>query len=277
MSVTAKALWYIESHMADDLSLVSIAQQIGVSPYHLSRAFSTATGYGPTSYVRARRLGRAARALLSGAEDILTVALDTGYGSHEAFTRAFKQYFGVTPEHLRAQRSPVKFNLLEPIRMQSTSTHPIAPIRTTKRDSMLVFGLSQRHQPQNTGGIPSQWEQFLTHFGDIPNQVGSLAYGVIYNSDDTGAFDYLCGAEVSEFPSQPSEFTRLRIPAQTYAVFLHTDHISSIAGTCCAIWNQGLPDSGHEAADSPWFELYDEKFDSRTGVGVVEIWIPIAR
>jgi AraC family transcriptional regulator len=277
MSVTAKALWYIESHMTNDLSLVSIAQDVGVSPYHLSRAFSTATGYGPASYIRARRLGKAARALLSGAEDILAVALDAGYGSHEAFTRAFKQHFGITPEHLRAQRVPAEFNLLEPIRMQPASTHPVAPVRVTKRDSMLVFGLSQQYQPQKMGGIPSQWEQFLTHFGNIPYQVGQIAYGVIYNSDDTGAFDYLCGTEVSEFSSQPAEFTRLRIPAQTYAVFLHTDHISGIAGTCCAIWNQGLPDSGHEAADGPWFELYDERFNSRTGVGIVEIWVPITR
>ena len=70
---------------------------------------------------------------------------------------------------------------------------------------------------------------------------------------------------------------RLRIPPQTYAVFLHTDHISNIGATCSVIWNQGLPDSGYKAADSPWFEHYSEEFDGRTGLGGLEIWIPIIR
>jgi len=277
MSVTARALWYIESHLNGDLSLESIATDVGVSPYHLSRAFSTATGYGPTLYVRCRRLSRAAKALLDGAPDILSVALDAGYGSHEAFTRAFRQHFGLTPEQARAQRPVTNLNLLEPIRMPTTSTTPIAPARIAERDAMLLFGLSQHYLPQSTAGIPSQWEQFLTHFGHIQNQIDRIAYGVIYNADDAGSFDYICGIEVSDFPSQPSEFTRLRIPPQTYAVFLHSGHISSIGATCSAIWNQGLPDSGYKAADGPWFERYDERFDSRTGLGGLEIWIPIVR
>jgi predicted transcriptional regulator YdeE len=49
-----------------------------------------------------------------------------------------------------------------------------------------------------------------------------------------------------------------------------------IGATCSAIWNQGLPDSGYQAADSPWFERYGEEFDGRTGLGGLEIWIPIA-
>jgi transcriptional regulator GlxA family with amidase domain len=81
MSVSARALWYIESHLGGDLSLELIARDVGVSPYHLSRAFGTATGCGLAHYVRARRLSEAAKALLNGAPDILSVSLDSGYGS----------------------------------------------------------------------------------------------------------------------------------------------------------------------------------------------------
>jgi len=56
------------------------------------------------NYVRVRRLSEAARALVGGAPEILTVALDSGNGSHEAFTRAFRDQFGVTPASVRAQR-----------------------------------------------------------------------------------------------------------------------------------------------------------------------------
>jgi AraC family transcriptional regulator len=56
---------------------------------------------------------------------------------------------------------------------------------------------------------------------------------------------------------------------------LHSDHIANIGATCRAIWNQGLPDSGYKPADGAWFERYGEEFDSRTGLGGLEIWIPI--
>lgn len=277
MSVTARALWYIESHLRSDLSLESVAQDVGISRYHLSRAFSLATGCGLALYVRGRRLSEAAKQLLDGAPDILSVALNAGYGSHEAFTRAFKQHFGLTPEQARAERRTNNLTLMEPIRMQTATVTHVAPVRIVDRDAFLVFGLSQHYASQNLAGIPSQWERFLQHFGHIPRQCGKIAYGVIYNPDDAGSFDYISGVEVSEFPSCPREFARLRIPVQTYAVFLHTDHISTVGATCSAIWNQGLPDSGYKAADGAWFESYGEEFDGRTGLGGLEIWIPIFR
>src|SRR5215467_12511463 len=96
VSVTGRALWYIESHLSGDLSLEAVADVVGVSRFHLSRAFGLIVGCSLGSYIRARRLTVAARALAGGAPDILSVALDTGYGSHEAFTRAFRQHFGLT-------------------------------------------------------------------------------------------------------------------------------------------------------------------------------------
>ena len=81
--------------------------------------------------------------------------------------------------------------------------------------------------------------------------------------------------EVSEFPAHPAEFTRLRIPPQIYAVFPHAGHVSSIVTTIKAIWNYGLAEAGYQAADGPVFERYDERFDGRTGLGGLEIWVPV--
>src|ERR1700736_1964722 len=105
MNLVGKALWYIESHFAEEISLEDIAAIGSVSRYHMSRAFGLATGRAVMRYVRGRRLTEAARDLAQGAPDILAVALESGYGSHEAFTRAFRDQFGVTPEMLRAQGS----------------------------------------------------------------------------------------------------------------------------------------------------------------------------
>src|SRR5215831_18910567 len=117
MNPVARAVWFVEGHFAHDISLDDIAEVSGVTRYHLCRAFGTATGHSVMRYVRARRLSEAARALAAGAPDILAVALDWGYGSHEAFTRAFRDQFGVTPELVRARRDLATLALVEPIVM----------------------------------------------------------------------------------------------------------------------------------------------------------------
>jgi AraC family transcriptional regulator len=89
MGPVGRALWFVESHFADDLSLEEIAAIGGVSRHHMVRAFAVATGLPVIRYLRGRRLSEAARSLANGAPDILAVALEAGYGSHEAFTRRF--------------------------------------------------------------------------------------------------------------------------------------------------------------------------------------------
>jgi AraC family transcriptional regulator len=80
---------------------------------------------------------------------------------------------------------------------------------------------------------------------------------------------------VSGFSKVPCEWSRVRIPAQKYAVFSHAEHVSTIRSTWSTIWNRWLAESGHELVDAPDFERYGEEFDSRTGAGGLEIWIPI--
>lgn len=273
VNVSSKSLWYIESHLSEELTLESIAGAVGVSRFHLSRAFTVSTQLSLASYIRARRLSMAAKALASGAPDILTVALDSGYGSHEAFTRAFRQQFGLAPEQLR-QQGLGDITLQEPLRMDQNSTTPLKAPRIVDGDTILIFGLG-RHYSGTNAGMPAQWSEFLPHLGHIEHQLGNIAYGVICNCDEAANCDYITGVAVSQFPARPSEFTHLRIPPQKYAVFEHCDHISAIASTWKAIWEKGLADAGYQAADGPSFERYDEKFDGRTGLGGLEIWVPV--
>jgi AraC family transcriptional regulator len=136
----------------------------------------------------------------------------------------------------------------------------------------------ERYSYETSGAIPSQWQRFVPYIGNIPGQIGSaVAYGVHANTDDAGNLDYLTGVEVESFDGLPKELTRLRIPARRYAVFTHKDHISKVRSTQYTIWSQWLPDSGHEAADAPDFERYDERFNPRTGAGPMEIWIPLSK
>ncbi|WP_422368891.1 AraC family transcriptional regulator [Pelagibius sp.] len=270
-----KAIWFIETRFADAVSLDDIAGNVGISRYQMSRAFSLATGWSLVRYLRGRRLTEAARSLAGGAPDILAVALNAGYGSHEAFTRAFRDLFGLTPEQVRARGDLDALALVEPLKMDENFVDGLEPTRFEDSKALLVAGLGARYDWESSKAIPAQWQRFVPYYDNLAGQVGQMTYGVCCNSDGAGSFDYICGVEVTDFSQLPEEFSRVRIPAQRYAVFTHHDHISTIRRTVNTIWNKWLSESGHEVADSPDFERYDERFDPQTGNGAVEIWIPI--
>jgi AraC family transcriptional regulator len=280
MNPVEQAVWFIESHFAQPLDLDEIARSGGISRFHMCRAFVVATGRPVIGYLRARRLTEAARQLAKGAPDILSVALEAGYGSHEAFTRAFRDQFGTTPERVRATRDLDPLKLVEPIMLDSTPRTDLPPPRLEHGRSLLIAGVLQHYGCDDAGaGIPSQWRRLVPHLGHIPNQAGGdlehVTYGVCANSDDHGNFDYLAGVEVTDFGDLPEGFATLRIPARRYAVFRHREHISTIRTTMRAIWTVWLPASVYEAADAPLFERYGPEFDPRTGEGGLDIWLPV--
>jgi AraC family transcriptional regulator len=275
MNPAQKALWFIESHLADALTLDEIAGVAGVSRFHLVRAFGAATGFSVMRYVRARRLTEAARALARGAPNILNVALDADYGSHEAFTRAFRDHFGITPEAVRSSTCLDHLKLQEPIQMDSTLTDNLQAPRFATAKAFLVAGVGDRFSQENGAGIPGLWQRFQQTAAHIPGRIGQVAYGVCCNGDDAGNFDYIAGVEVSDFSDLPREFSKVRIPEQRYAVFSHREHVSTIRRTVNTIWNHWLPASGLKIADAPNFERYDENFDPATGNGGLEIWVPV--
>ena len=276
MNPAQKALWFIESHLADALTLDEIAGVSGISRFHMVRAFAAATGLPVMRYVRVRRLSEAARALANGAPDILSLALEADYGSHEAFTRAFRDHFGVTPETVRGSSRLDHLMLQEPIVMDSTALDNLQAPRFQTSKPLLIAGLGERYTWESGAAIPGQWQRFRQSVANIPGRIGQVAYGVCCNGDDAGNMDYIAGVEVHDFSDLPREFSRVRIPEQKYAVFTHRDHISTIRRTITTIWNQWLPASGLKAADAPGFERYDENFDPLTGNGGFEIWLPVA-
>ena len=275
MSPAQKALWFIESHLAEPITLDEISAVAEVSRFHLVRAFGEATGLSVMRYVRARRLSQAARALAAGAPDILSLALDADYGSHEAFTRAFRDHFGITPEVVRATTCLSRLKLQEPLRMDSTASDNLQAPRFATAKAFLVAGVGDRFSQENGAGIPGLWQRFQQTAAHIPGRIGQVAYGVCCNGDDAGNFDYIAGVEVSDFSDLPREFSKVRIPEQRYAVFSHREHVSTIRRTVNTIWNHWLPASGLKAADAPSFERYDENFDPLTGNGGLEIWVPV--
>jgi AraC family transcriptional regulator len=275
MDPVQKALWYVEGHSRERMTLEDIANSCKVSAFHLTRAFAASTGLSLMRYVRARRLCEAARQLAAGADDILGVALDAGYGSHEAFTRAFRDQLGLTPEQVRAQGHLNNIRFVEAIMLNTAPVTELAPPRFETADPMLVAGLVERYNCEATAGIPDQWQRFTPYIGTIRARVGDAAYGVFYHFDSESNFDYMCGVAVASSTNLPHGLTSLQIPRQKYAVFAHKGHIAGIRATIKAIWSTWVPESGCQVAEAPTLERYGPEFNPQTGLGGFEIWIPI--
>jgi AraC family transcriptional regulator len=92
---------YIRVHISEPLDRETLAAVAGFSIPHFHRVFTAHVGESAISYVRRLRLERAARKLRMGAVDITEVALAAGYDTHAAFSKAFKQQFGLSPSEFR--------------------------------------------------------------------------------------------------------------------------------------------------------------------------------
>lgn len=86
-----------------DVPLAALSAHVGLSPFHLHRMFSAVAGETPKQFTMRLRLGRGAATLLTTGDSVLDVALSCGFESHEAFTRAFRRQFGMTPRAYRAR------------------------------------------------------------------------------------------------------------------------------------------------------------------------------
>jgi AraC family transcriptional regulator len=92
---------YIHAHIDEPLDREVLAAVAGFSVPHFHRIFTAGVGENIAAYVRRVRLERAARKLRMGAVDITEVAHAAGYDTHAAFSKAFKQHFGLSPSQFR--------------------------------------------------------------------------------------------------------------------------------------------------------------------------------
>ena len=97
-AVVAQMQKYIKNHLQEPITSSSIAKAVGYSQYHAARLFKKETGLFPFEYIRRERLVQSAHALRTGKSKVLDVALDFVFDSHEGFTRAFANAFGITPK-----------------------------------------------------------------------------------------------------------------------------------------------------------------------------------
>ena len=99
-----RALDYIEANLAGCIGIKETSEQAALSPWHFQRVFHEIIGVPVKHYVRRRRLSLATLDLLFTRKRIIDIAVDAGFESQEAFTRAFCAQFGMPPSRFRAQQ-----------------------------------------------------------------------------------------------------------------------------------------------------------------------------
>lgn len=147
--------------------------------------------------------------------------------------------------------------------------------RIEQGKALQLAGYSETYTYDRRAELPAQWQRFGPLIGNIPGQVGRVAYGVCTGNDDNRSFAYLTGVEVGDAAKLDANLQVVHLPARRYAVFTHTGNVSTLRGTLDRIWQQWSRQNGQRIEKAPFFERYGESFDAKTGDGDVEIWIPL--
>ncbi len=99
--ITEKILNFIEENLKEDLTLEKIAAALNYSKFYTARKFKEDTGITLYQYIRGRRMDKAAADLVTTNRSVLEIAFEAGYGSQQAFTQAFHDVYGDTPQEYR--------------------------------------------------------------------------------------------------------------------------------------------------------------------------------
>jgi AraC family transcriptional regulator len=167
------------------------------------------------------------------------------------------------------------------IKRKTTDAGALGAARFEAGPALLVAGIRRRVVGTEANPIPAQWKQAVATMGGVKGRMGSEAYGVAFGMDEeAGAFDYLAGIALGKPVPLPLGWSKIRIPAQKYAVFTHKGHVSGIRRTMTKIFGSWLPGSAHALPRiTPkqvfFFERYGRDFNPSTGRGGIEIWLPI--
>lgn len=289
-----KTLDYIEDRINENQEIDDLASLAALSPFYYQRLFSRLVKKPVREYIRYRRLARACESLSNKENRILDVALEWGFGSHEGFTRAFKEAYGMTPEQYREH--PVRLNQFDKpdLSLGYTMIDEGVPLisdglvleinRRTLEQPVLFLGLSdyvpiddQMPLGEATGvDVPGEvWRQFHERKGSINRLPGGRELGVAFMGDaPEGSFTYFAGAEAPP-DADPGEFKGWQLPAREYVVFgFEAENFMELVTSALnkALNYSGLWLKKHGMVNMLYVpELY---YESTPEASSMELWLP---
>jgi AraC family transcriptional regulator len=265
---------WLTEHLDDTLDLARLADVACMSPYHFHRIYRALQGETVAATVRRFRLHRAAVELIAGSLPVRRIARRAGYGSQEAFTRAFKAAYRITPARYRASFIPLPSTPADEGAMETTTAYE-ATIR--EMTPLRVAALRHSGDYRQIGGTFERMAAMAACQGVLGT---ATRYFGIYYDDPTATLKRSLRSEAClTVPShwEPTDELRLlEVRGGRYSVVLHMGPYAELERAYTWLYGEWLPGSAEEAADAPCVEEYlnDPRLvlpaDLRT-----EIWLPL--
>ncbi|WP_053220030.1 AraC family transcriptional regulator [Virgibacillus senegalensis] len=279
------AMRYIEDNLTNEIDFKVVARIAHCSEYHFKRMFSFLAGITLSEYIRRRRLSLAAFELTHSNRKVIDVAIKYGYNSPDSFTRAFHYLHGVTPSEARNGQYLKAYPLMTfqlSIRGGNEMNY-----RIEQKEAFNIVGIMKRVPIIFEGENPEITEMWKSLTMERIDQLKILSNvepkGMIQAStnfsegrmEEKGELDQYLGVATTQ--ESPDNFSKLEVPALTWAIFESTGPFpSTVQETWGRIYSEWFPSSHYQVTEGP--EILSIKDKDLTSPAVKsEIWIPVLK
>ncbi|MEV7634142.1 AraC family transcriptional regulator [Microbacterium sp. NPDC089318] len=276
----------IEDQLTGDIAVGDLAARVGLTEYHLRRMFSSLSGMPLSEYIRRRRMTVAATDVLANGE-LLAVAVRYGYGSAEAFSRAFRSVHGAGPGDVRREGGPLRMQPQLRFHLTVEGNTPM-DTRIADRPAFRLIGHAARvplihhginpHIQAHIAALPATEHARLKELGNTDPA------GLLQVSDDVdpdyaegSELTYLHGVAVSEATPVPGDLDVINVPAGTWAVF-HADgeYPAVLQATWAATATDWFPSNPWRLRPGPSIVAVLNRAPDFSSASC-ELWLPVER
>jgi AraC family transcriptional regulator len=276
----------IETHLTDEIDVADLARGLGTTEYHLRRMFSSLAGMPVSEYVRRRRMAVAAADVLGG-DELLEIAVKYGYGSTEAFGRAFRTVHGVSPGDVRRDGGPLRTQPQIRFRLTVEGNTPM-DTRITDQPALRLVGHSARvpliHEGVNThiqahiASLPETEHARLKALSTAePNGLLQVSADVDPDYTEGSELTYLHGVSVAATAEVPHDLDVIDVAEGSWAVFRTTGaYPETLQSTWAATATDWFPSNPWRLRPGPSIvAVLDRASDFSTAT--TELWLPVER
>lgn len=284
IAILNRVVEYVELNLNADIDIDALASSLGTTEYHVRRMFSSLAGMPLSEYIRRRRMTVAA-ADLRGTDSLLDIATRYGYGSAEAFGRAFRAVHGVSPGDVRRDGGPLRSQPQLRFRLTVEGNTPMDS-RITDRPAFRLIGHAARvplihrgpnpHIQSHIAALPLTEHERLKSLNSI-DPAGLLQVSADVDPDYTEGSEltYLHGVAVDGDASVPADLDVIDVPAGAWIVFqVSGDYPAALQATWAATATDWFPSNPWRLRPGPSIvSVLDRTADFTTAT--CELWLPI--
>lgn len=247
---------FIAENLHCNLDVLQLADMANFSPYHFHRIYRELMCETVNATVRRLRLQQAAHCLISTEQSISTIAKQIGYGSVEAFSRAFSSAYQLSPARYRQARQH-DCRLDPPARPPAAASElTMYQVEMLNFGEMRLVGLPHQGDYMKIGNAFEKLFVKANAAGWLDQNTRSM--GLYYDDPQSVTLDKLRSAAciTSDKAIDDDDYREYLIPAGQYATVLFKGPYAELDQPYSWLFGEWLPNSGYEPRDFPAFEEY---------------------